>query len=146
MPVSLGIESAGTNIKLSWPATAVGYQVQTTPSPVNPQRSVTNVTVEVINDRNVATLPVGQALSSSASLNRTYYSIFGRSTVGPPERLDASSPLAKGSVWTSLPSASGFAELWEEQNGYSSRTVAVFGFDLSILLPRPYNSVLHRLA
>ena len=59
-PLLLGIETAGTNIRLSWPATAVGYQVQTTPSLVNPQWSVTNVTVEVINDRNVATLPVGQ--------------------------------------------------------------------------------------
>jgi hypothetical protein len=59
-PVSLGVERAGTNIKLSWPATAVGYQVQTTLSLDNPQWSVTNVTVEVVNERNVVTLPAGQ--------------------------------------------------------------------------------------
>lgn len=59
-PVSLGIEAAGTNIKLSWPVTAVGYQVQTTPSLVSPQWTVTNATVEVVNGRNVVTLPTGQ--------------------------------------------------------------------------------------
>jgi hypothetical protein len=57
--VTLEIEQAGNEVKLSWPAAATDFQVEATPDLGNPQWGVINVTLEVIDGRNVATLPIG---------------------------------------------------------------------------------------
>jgi len=57
--VTLGIARDGSNVKLSWPATAEGFQIQATADLGNPQWGVINAAVEVVNGQNVATLPVG---------------------------------------------------------------------------------------
>jgi hypothetical protein len=57
--VTLAIERDGNNVKLSWPAEATGFVIQATPSLTNPEWGVPNVNVEVVNGRNVATIPIG---------------------------------------------------------------------------------------
>ncbi|HYG36635.1 MAG TPA: hypothetical protein VEC99_17710 [Clostridia bacterium] len=57
--ISLGIEHAGTALKLSWPTNAGVFQVESTLSLSAPSWGVTNVTAEVVNDRNVVTIPIG---------------------------------------------------------------------------------------
>lgn len=57
--VALAIERDGNNVKLSWPAEATGFVIQATPSLTNPEWGVPNVNVEVVNGRNVATIPIG---------------------------------------------------------------------------------------
>jgi len=57
----LVIERAGTDVKVSWPATATGFAVQGTASLSNPDWAVVNVVVEVVGDRNVATLPASKS-------------------------------------------------------------------------------------
>ncbi|MBK9139945.1 MAG: hypothetical protein IPM17_14450 [Verrucomicrobia bacterium] len=57
--VTLAIERDGNNVKLSWPAEAAGFVVQATPSLTDPQWGAVSATVEVVNGRNVATLPIG---------------------------------------------------------------------------------------
>lgn len=61
-PVTLTCERAGNNLKLSWPAAATGYQVQATPSLADPQWGVINTVIEVVNGRNVVTLPANQGM------------------------------------------------------------------------------------
>lgn len=57
--VTLTIERSGNNVLVSWPAEATDFVVQGTPSLTDPQWGVVNATVEVVNNRNVVTLPIG---------------------------------------------------------------------------------------
>ena len=57
--VPLAITRTGNDLRLSWPATAQGFQVQGTSDLGNPQWGVVNATVEVVGDQNVASLPIG---------------------------------------------------------------------------------------
>jgi hypothetical protein len=57
--VMLAIERSGNDVKLSWPVEATGFVIQATASLSDPQWGVPNVTVEVVGDRNVATIPIG---------------------------------------------------------------------------------------
>lgn len=57
--VFLAIEREGNNVKLSWPVKAQGFVLQATPSLAGPQWGVPNVTIEVVDDHNVATLSIG---------------------------------------------------------------------------------------
>lgn len=59
--VALAVERAGNDVKLSWPAAATGYAVEGTLSLTTPDWAVVNVVVEVVGDRNVATLPMSGA-------------------------------------------------------------------------------------
>lgn len=58
-PVTLGFERSGNDVKLSWPVTAEGYAVQGTDDLSAGQWSAVNAQVQVVNGRNVVTLPVG---------------------------------------------------------------------------------------
>jgi hypothetical protein len=57
--VTLAVERSGANVKISWPAAAEGFVLQSAADLSNPQWNVPNVAVEVVNGRNVATLPIG---------------------------------------------------------------------------------------
>ncbi len=57
--VTLTIERSGNNVLVSWPVEATDFVVQGTPSLTDPQWGAVNATVEVINNRNVVTLPIG---------------------------------------------------------------------------------------
>lgn len=57
--IPLTIARVGNDVQLSWPAAAEGFQVQGTPALTDPQWGVVNVTIEVVGDQNVATLPIG---------------------------------------------------------------------------------------
>lgn len=57
--VTLAFERAGNNLRLSWPAAATGFVIQATPTLVPAAWSVVEATIEVLGDRQVATLPLG---------------------------------------------------------------------------------------
>ncbi len=57
--VTLTIARDGNNVRLSWPASEDGFQVQGTTDVGNPQWGVINATIEVVGDQNVTILPVG---------------------------------------------------------------------------------------
>ncbi len=57
--VTLAIARAGNQVLLSWPATATGFVVQSTPSLNNPQWSVVDAIIEIAGNRQVVTLPIG---------------------------------------------------------------------------------------
>jgi hypothetical protein len=57
--VTLAIARVGNDVKVSWPSTAEGFQVQATTDLGTPQWAVVNATVEVVDGRNVVTLPIG---------------------------------------------------------------------------------------
>jgi len=58
-PVTLGFEISGGDLKLSWPAAAEGYVVQGVDDLVAGQWGVINAQVQVVNGRNVVTIPLG---------------------------------------------------------------------------------------
>lgn len=57
--VPLAIERAGNTVRLSWPAAATGFVIQASPSLAPAQWSVVDTPVEIIGDRQVASLPIG---------------------------------------------------------------------------------------
>jgi hypothetical protein len=56
--VKVEIQVSGHQLKLSWPATAEGYQLQSTTNLLNAQWNVPNVQVETNNAQKVATVPI----------------------------------------------------------------------------------------
>lgn len=67
--VSLTIARVGNDVQLSWPAAVEGFQVQGAADLGNPQWGVLNVTIEVVGDQNIATLPIGTGTQ--------YFRLFG---------------------------------------------------------------------
>jgi hypothetical protein len=57
--VTLAVEQDGNNVRLSWPAATEGFVLQATASLTNPQWGAVDAPVEVVNGRNVATVPIG---------------------------------------------------------------------------------------
>lgn len=57
--VPLAIERAGNTVRLSWSAAATGFVIQASPSLAPAQWSVVDTPVEIIGDRQVASLPIG---------------------------------------------------------------------------------------
>jgi hypothetical protein len=57
--VALAIERAGNTVRLSWPAAATGFVIQASPTLAPAQWSVVDAPVEIVGNRQVASLPIG---------------------------------------------------------------------------------------